>query len=195
LPYGPFAVLAEFASLDEVLRADDAWQVLPGVVDLVPAARTVLVVHEPGFDRSLLSPPTGGGDPTPRRTGQASVVIPVSYDGPDLADVAQATGLAIDEVISAHLAAEYRVAFCGFMPGFSYLVGLDARLYVPRRRTPRTRVAAGAVGIADEFTGVYPRDSPGGWHVLGATTLPMWDEERDPAATLPPGTTVRFVRA
>jgi KipI family sensor histidine kinase inhibitor len=194
LPYGPRAVLAEFESLDEVLAADAAWEGLDGVVDLVPAARTVLVVHEAGFDRASLVPPARGGPAVGRSGFRAAVVVPVRYDGADLAEVARAAGMTIDAVIASHLATEYRVAFCGFMPGFSYLIGLDVRLHLPRRATPRTRVPAGAVAIAGEFTGVYPRKSPGGWHLLGTTSLPMWDEASDPAAALPPGATVRFVR-
>jgi KipI family sensor histidine kinase inhibitor len=194
LPYGPRAVLAEFETLDDVLRADAAWQGLPGVVELVPAARTVLVVHDGGLDHALLvQPPHGASVDTP--TAVEPVCVPVRYDGADLAEVAHATGLTVEDVVDLHAATTYRVAFCGFMPGFSYLVGLDARLRVPRRATPRTRVPAGSVALADEFTGVYPRESPGGWHLLGSTTLPMWDERRSPAATLPPGALVRFVRA
>jgi KipI family sensor histidine kinase inhibitor len=194
LPYGPRAVLAEFESLDEVLAADAAWEGLDGVVDLVPAARTVLVVHDAGFDRASLVPPPDGGWAERPSARRAAAVIPVRYDGADLDDVARAAGISIEAVIAAHVATEYRVAFCGFMPGFSYMIGLDARLHLPRRATPRTRVPAGAVAIAGEFTGVYPQESPGGWHLLGSTSLPMWDEANDPAATLPPGTTVRFVR-
>ncbi len=193
LPCGPRAVLAEFASLDDVLLADSAWQVLPGVVELVPAARTVLVVHDDGFDRTLLVPPATGAAAGVHLMGEP-VLVPVRYDGEDLAEVALATGLTVHDVVELHTATTYRVAFCGFMPGFSYLVGLDRRLHLPRRSTPRTRVHAGSVAIADEFTGVYPRESPGGWHLLGTTVLPMWDEHRTPAATLAPGALVRFVR-
>jgi KipI family sensor histidine kinase inhibitor len=191
-------VLVEFGSLDDVLVADAAWQGMPGVVELVPAARTVLVVHDDGFDRTLLVPPTPDAEAAAAAAVSVAaelVVVPVRYDGEDLADVASATGLTVDDVVELHTAATYRVAFCGFMPGFSYLVGLDDRLRLPRRPTPRTRVPAGSVAIADEFAGVYPQESPGGWHLLGTTTLPMWDDERSPAATLPPGALVRFVRA
>jgi KipI family sensor histidine kinase inhibitor len=161
---------------------------LPGVVDLVPAARTVLVRHEPDFDVSLLS------DVTPAHatvTGD-SVTIPVRYDGADLTDVAKATGLSEDEVVTVHTGPEYTVAFTGFAPGFGYLTGLDDRLRLPRRDSPRTRVPAGAVAVAGEFTGVYPRPSPGGWHLLGHTTAALWDPTREPPALLRPGTTVRF---
>ena len=197
LPYGPRAVLVEFGSLDDVLVADAAWQDMPGVVELVPAARTLLVVHDDGFDLTMLVPPTPDAAAAVSVAAELAAlrVVPVRYDGEDLADVASATGLTVDEVVELHTAATYRVAFCGFMPGFSYLVGLDDRLRLPRRPTPRERVPAGSVAIADEFTGVYPQQSPGGWHLLGTTTLPMWDDERTPAATLPPGALVRFARA
>jgi KipI family sensor histidine kinase inhibitor len=166
---------------------------LPGVVDLVPAARTLLVRYRSTVDFgvmvSLLSdvtpvePAALGGDP---------VTIPVRYDGADLAHVAEATGLSEDEVVSVHTGAEYTVAFTGFAPGFGYLTGLDERLRLPRRDSPRTRVPAGAVAVAGEFTGVYPRPSPGGWHLLGSTTATLWDPSRENPALLRPGTTVRF---
>jgi biotin-dependent carboxylase-like uncharacterized protein len=120
------------------------------------------------------------------------VTIPVRYDGADLADVAKATGLSEDEVVSVHTGPNYTVAFTGFAPGFGYLTGLDERLRLPRRDTPRTRVPAGAVAVAGEFTGVYPRPSPGGWHLLGSTTAPLWDPSREAPALLRPGMTVRF---
>jgi KipI family sensor histidine kinase inhibitor len=120
------------------------------------------------------------------------VEIPVIYDGADLAEVAEITGLSMAEVIDRHRRASYRVAFTGFAPGFGYLSGGDPALVVPRRSTPRTRVQAGAVGLAGEFTGVYPRPGPGGWQIIGRTELVMWDLERVPAALLRPGVKVRF---
>lgn len=191
LPYGPRAVLAEFDRLEQVMSAASAWRAaaLPGVIDIVPAARTVLVQHDGTLDVAWLQPPDDHAT-LPEGT---LVHVPVRYDGEDLADVAYSCGLSIDEVIARHRDAEYRVAFCGFMPGFSYLVGLDERLVLPRRTTPRTRVPAGAVAIASTFTAVYPAVSPGGWHLLGTTDLAMWDATRDVPATLPPGTRVRFV--
>jgi 5-oxoprolinase (ATP-hydrolysing) subunit B len=119
--------------------------------------------------------------------------IPVHYDGEDLQVVAQALSLSIDEVVTLHAAGEYVVAFVGFLPGFAYLDGLDGRLHVPRRTHPRTRVPAGSVAIAGAQSGVYPFDSPGGWHIVGRTELVMFDPSRDPAALLQPGDAVRFV--
>lgn len=165
----------------------------PGVVDLVPAARTLLVRMESFVDLRELaallatlspaSPTERSGDP---------VTIPVRYDGADLAAVARLTSLSEDEVVSVHTGPEYVVGFTGFAPGFGYLTGLDERLRLPRRETPRTRVPAGAVAVAGEYTGVYPRPSPGGWHLLGSTTVTLWDPDRETPALLRPGSRVRF---
>jgi KipI family sensor histidine kinase inhibitor len=189
-------VLVELASTAEVRAAYGrlvglrAAGELPGVVDLVPAARTVLVEGDPRPDLERLLAGLAAADAAP--TGPV-VEIPVAYDGPDLAAVAELTGLGEAEVVRRHAAADYTVAFCGFAPGFGYLTGLPAELQVPRRATPRTAVDAGAVGIAGEFAGVYPRRSPGGWQLLGRTDAVLWDTGRDPPALLTPGTRVRFV--
>lgn len=166
---------------------------LPGVVDLVPAARTLLVRYESDVDFELMV--SRLSDVTPASAAVAAgepVTIPVRYDGEDLADVAATTGLSEDEVVTIHSGADYTVAFTGFAPGFGYLTGLDDRLRLPRRESPRTRVPAGAVAVAGEYTGVYPRPSPGGWHLLGHTTAPLWAPSRTPPALLRPGTRVRF---
>ncbi|GAB1509649.1 5-oxoprolinase subunit PxpB [Actinophytocola sp. KF-1] len=166
---------------------------LPGVVDLVPAARTLLVRYESDVDFGLMV--SRLSDVTPASAAVAAgdpVTIPVRYDGADLADVAAATGLSEDEVVSIHSGTEYTVAFTGFAPGFGYLTGLDDRLRLPRRESPRTRVPAGAVAVAGEYTGVYPRPSPGGWHLLGHTTAALWDPSRETPALLRPGVRVRF---
>lgn len=197
LPVGWGAVLVELASTAEVraahrrldgARADGR---LPGVVELVPAARTVLVTGDRLPDLGpLLADLEETAEP-----GGPEVEIPVAYDGPDLADIAGLAGLPEEEVVRRHSAAAYTVAFCGFAPGFAYLTGLPAELQVPRRATPRTAVEAGAVGIAGEFAGVYPRRSPGGWQLLGRTGAVLWDADRDPPALLAPGTRVRFTPA
>lgn len=191
LPYGPRAVLAEFSTLAEVMAASSAWRQagLAGVIDVVPAARTVLVMHDGSLDSRLLVPVTP--QPSAAPTGP-EVTVDVTYDGADLAAVAAECGLPANEVIALHAGAVYTVAFCGFMPGFSYLIGLPTMLHLPRRSTPRTRVPRGSVAIAAEFTGVYPQESPGGWHLLGRTDAVLWDDAREPAALLPPGATVRF---
>ena len=191
LPYGPRAVLAEFGTIDEVMASSAAWRTarLAGVIDIVPAARTVLVVHDGSLDTALLVPAVAL-EPLPPDV--AVITLDVDYDGEDLTDVAAACALQVDEVIALHTGVLYTAAFCGFMPGFTYLVGSPQALHLPRRATPRTRVPVGSVAVATEFTGVYPRESPGGWHLLGRTDAVLWDESRDPAALLPPGSTVRF---
>ena len=202
LPYGDRAVLFELPDLaavvavHRVLRAD-----LPaGVIDLVPAARTVLVRFEPRtvslarvaawLQEHAAAAAGTAPDPEP---ASVLVEIPVRYDGVDLADVAELTGLTVDEVVRRHAAATYTVAFCGFVPGFGYLAGGDPALRVSRLASPRTRIPAGSVAIADEYTGIYPRESPGGWRLIGRTGVRLWDLDRDPPALLTPGTRVRFV--
>ena len=121
-------------------------------------------------------------------------VLRVRYDGIDLESVALATGLTIEQVIVRHSARTYTVDLLGFVPGFAYLSELDPALQIPRRPQPRPRVAAGSVSIAAAQTGVYPLDTPGGWHIIGSTTTKMFDPARDPPALLAPGDTVRFER-
>lgn len=117
------------------------------------------------------------------------------YDGPDLDEVAGLWGTDRGGVVRVHTGTEFRVAFCGFSPGFGYLTGLPARLAVPRRDSPRPRVPAGAVGLAGEYSGVYPSPSPGGWQLIGHTELRLFDPDAEPPALLAPGTVVRFVAA
>ena len=191
------ALLVEVADVDEAIRGNLAWARIPGVVELVPAARTVLVRFDPAFVSAahlaemLRSWPVPDGAIASRD----EVEISVRYDGEDLAEVAGLLGVSAEEVVRRHLAAEWRVAFAGFAPGFGYIAGSDPLLDVPRRATPRTRVPAGAVGLAGRFTGVYPRESPGGWQLIGRTEAVLWDVDREPPALLVPGTRVRFVRA
>jgi KipI family sensor histidine kinase inhibitor len=195
---GNRAVLVELDDLDQVsrLHAVLSGRPLPGVRELVPAARTVPVHYDPTeTDHLRLAAAIGSlplaQDAPPSDAG--TVTVPVRYDGADLADVARQCGLTVAEVVARHTAPTYRVAFCGFSPGFAYLTGVDPVLRLPRRTTPRTRVPAGSLALADEFTGVYPSDSPGGWHLLGSTELTVWDPALDPPALLAPGTDVRFV--
>jgi KipI family sensor histidine kinase inhibitor len=195
LPYGPRAVLAEYDSLAEVMAVSDALRAaaLPGVDDVVPAARTVLVHHQK-VDRAALEKLLVPTSSTPQQAGPI-VEIPVVYDGVDLQDVATSTGMPIDEVIEVHSSVIYSAAFLGFTPGWAYLVGLPQRLHLPRRPTPRTAVPAGSVAIASEFSGVYPTTSPGGWNLLGHTTATMFDATRDKPALVVAGDRVRFVPA
>ncbi|HWJ08268.1 MAG TPA: allophanate hydrolase subunit 1 [Nocardioides sp.] len=204
LPYGDRGLLLELADTAAAvaaaasLRADPAVTAL--VADVVPGARTVLLVARPGvpLDRLRAIVPdekhrnpedSGAFDPG---LSQGELVIPVVYDGPDLDAVAALTGLSRDEVVAAHTGTPWQVAFGGFAPGFAYLVGGDPRLRVPRRDQPRTTVPAGSVGLAGEFSGVYPRASPGGWQLVGRTDVVLWDLDRDPPALLAAGLTVRF---
>ncbi|MCH9669530.1 MAG: allophanate hydrolase subunit 1 [Actinomycetia bacterium] len=198
LDYGDRALLLEFESMAEVLAWTDALRVaeLRGVVDIVPAAGTVLVkLAEPRYQaptRRQLSrvhpSPDAGLVPVER----ADILIDVTYDGADLDEVAELTGLTAEEVVAAHTGQPWRVAFSGFAPGFAYLVGGDERLTVPRRSDPRTKVPVGSVGLAGQFSGIYPRESPGGWQLIGRTTAPLWDVDRENPALLTPGRWVQF---
>jgi KipI family sensor histidine kinase inhibitor len=198
-PFGTEAVLVELADHRRVLDQYDALDHsrLPGVIDVVPARSTVLVTFDPG--RTSPGAVVGWIDGTPltsRVRGDGAVVeIEVVYDGADLAEVAETTGLTPAAVVAAHSGAVFSVAFCGFAPGFAYLTGLPPELHLPRRASPRTRVPAGAVAIADDFSAVYPRPSPGGWHLLGRTEACLWDLTRDVPGLLQPGDRVRFVES
>jgi KipI family sensor histidine kinase inhibitor len=200
LPAGDAAVLVELNSLDAAvsltrrLRAAE----LPDVVDLVPAARTLLVQTTDGADlsaigRTVRELASDLPDDAPTATGADALVIEVCYDGPDLPAVAEETGLDRAAVIRAHTETTWRAAFIGFAPGFAYLTGGDPRLRVPRRAESRTTVPAGSVALAGEFSAVYPRASPGGWQLIGTTDTVLWDTEADPPALLQPGRWVRFV--
>jgi KipI family sensor histidine kinase inhibitor len=195
LPYGDRAILVEVADLASVAAVRAALETtpLPGQCDLVPAARTVLVV----LDRRptdldvtalrLLSPDAPSVDAEAR-----TVELPVVFDGPDLDEVAQLVGRPVAALVAALAGLRLTVAFGGFAPGFGYLTGLPEELHVPRRSTPRTRVPAGSVGLAGEFAGAYPQASPGGWQLVGRTDAVLFDVDRDPPALLTPGTRVRF---
>jgi KipI family sensor histidine kinase inhibitor len=198
LPVGEHALLVELDSGEEAeaLHAEllrrRAAGALPGVGEIVPAARTVLLdgLAEPRRFAERLS---GWPVPPLRPDAAEAVEIPVRYDGLDLAEVAALWGVTEESVVRIHSGAEFRVAFCGFAPGFGYLTGLPERYAVPRRATPRTAVPAGSVGLAGPYTGVYPRSSPGGWQLIGTTDAVLWDQDRESAALLAPGTRVRFV--
>ena len=173
---------------------------LPGVVDIVPAYSSLAVVFdEPTVESRdalaervyALALGSGTGRGVPRRT----VEIPVTYGGdhgPDLAELATRLALDADEIVRRHTAADYVVGMLGFLPGFPYLIGLDATLASPRRATPRTRVPAGSVGIGGAQTGIYPIESPGGWQLIGRTSAVLFDARRDPAVLLEPGDCLRF---
>jgi KipI family sensor histidine kinase inhibitor len=195
LPCGPDAFLIEVSDVPgayaAVTAALDA--AAATAVDVVPAARTVLVDGLDGLTAEDLVAAVEAASGA-RETRQGEVVdVPTVYDGEDLDEVARHWDMTRDEVVSTHTGLDLVVAFCGFAPGFAYLAGLPDRLHVPRRDSPRSRVPAGSVGVAGEFCGVYPRASPGGWLLLGRTEMVLWDTDADPPATLSPGTRVRFV--
>lgn len=214
LPMGDAGVLLEVADSASVLALHQAlrehldepasagnphpWA---DVIDLVPAARTVLLHTVEDADLGALAQAAialAASLSDPERTEEAQtgacVEMAVIYDGEDLDDVAAATGLSRDEIIAAHTGSTWRVDFFGFAPGFAYLSGGDARLNVARRSQPRTSVPAGSVGLAGEFSAVYPRASPGGWQLIGRTAAALWDESADPPSLLQPGSLVRFVQ-
>jgi len=165
---------------------------LADVVEIVPAATTVLLRHGAAADVAALSRALTTTEPLPSTAGAGEAVIDVVYDGDDLHDVADLVGLSPEAVVALHQAPSYEVAFCGFAPGFAYLRGLDPRLVVPRLAAPRIRVPAGSVAVADVWSAVYPRESPGGWRLLGRTDAMLWDSGRAEPALLAPGTRVRF---
>ena len=195
LAYGDRALLVELADTAGVasLAAGLERSPLPGQREVVPAARTVLV----RLDRRPAETDTVllrrlAGTPGPPSPDVLPVELPVVFDGPDLAEVAELTGRAVPELVTALLAVEFTVAFSGFAPGFGYLTGLPEELHVPRRSTPRTRVPAGSVGLAGPYAGAYPRASPGGWQLVGRTDAVLFDVERAEPALLRPGGRVRF---
>jgi KipI family sensor histidine kinase inhibitor len=189
--------LPTMQSVDRRIRTAARAGELPPLLDQVPAARTVLVIPRRPADLTRLHETLQTLCSTPHPEGPTGadgpvVTLDVHYDGPDLAEVAALTGLSRAEVVRAHTASIWQVAFCGFSPGFGYLDGGDPRLRVPRLETPRTAVPAGSVGLAGEFSAVYPRGSPGGWRLIGRTDVEVWNVDRTPPALLQPGTRVRF---
>lgn len=199
LPSGSTAVLVEVDDLDAVLALYAALQATPpaGVVDIVPAARTVLLITDPAITslndvaRAVRSRSLDDRQQPDREL----IELPVTYDGADLDDVGRQLGCDTGEVVRRHTEQQWTVAFCGFAPGFGYLVSDDGGWDVSRRSSPRTKVPAGAVALAGEFTGVYPRESPGGWQIIGRTQVSVFDLCRDPPALFRPGTRVRFAEA
>lgn len=166
------------------------------IADLVPGARSLLVLLRPGSE-----PPDDlhvvlETNPEPAPSGGAPVhEIPVRYGGQDLATVAETTGLSPTQVADLHSEPLYTVGFVGFSPGFAYLIGLPEALHTPRLATPRQKVPAGSVGIGGAFTGIYPRATPGGWNLIGNTDVELFDPARDDPALLKPGDRVRFIQA
>jgi KipI family sensor histidine kinase inhibitor len=196
---GARALLVELGDVEEVW----AWHAalvagredgrLPAVEEIVPGACTVLldgVESPPALAAELATWDVVGGEPS---APGPLVEIPTVYDGEDLPWVAARWGLDVEDAVAEHSGTQLRAAFCGFAPGFAYLVGLPTSRHLPRRATPRPRVPAGAVAVAGEYTAVYPAASPGGWHLIGRTDAVLWDPGRPEPALIPPGARVRFV--
>jgi KipI family sensor histidine kinase inhibitor len=196
LPVGSDSFMVELADLDMTLTLLDRMRAAPaeGVVEIIPAARTLMVRFDPLLtDRARLSAHIRRFDLSQRSTREGDLFeIPVTYDGEDLADVAEILGWTVEEVVRRHTAATYTVAFTGFAPGFAYMTSDDPAFDVPRRKSPRVRIPAGSVALGGKFGGIYPSDSPGGWQLLGKTPLKMWDTGRTRAALLAPGDRVHF---
>ena len=196
-PAGDRAALVDVGSTARAaaLAAACVADPLPGQVDAVCGAASVMLVVDRPFETAALGRHLDALVATAGAAAPASAqehVVEVVYDGEDLDEVAEITGLGRDGVVAAHTGAPWSVGFGGFAPGFAYLVGGDPRLEVPRRSASRPRVPAGAVGLAGEHSGVYPRASPGGWQLIGRTAARLWDASRTPAALLAPGDTLRF---
>ncbi|MCS4511796.1 5-oxoprolinase subunit B/C family protein [Xylophilus ampelinus] len=198
LPVNHGALLVELDDLEQTLALLASLEADPiaGVEELVPAARTLLVSFRPAAcTMESLVQAIAGRDVTARAVRDGTLVrIPVHYDGEDIAEVAALMGIAPEELVRRHTGSVYSVAFTGFAPGFAYLTGGDPSFDdMPRRKTPRTRIPAGAVGLAGSFSGVYPQASPGGWQIIGTTPIAMWDIARAVPALLQPGFRVQFV--
>ncbi len=193
---GTRAVLVELSDLDSVLALAALLQAnpLPGQVDVLAAASTLFIKADSGINAQLIARAVPGLELGSAPANAGSLVeIPVHYDGEDLAEVAELTGLSIEGVINAHSQQLWRAAFGGFAPGFAYLLGENQLLNVPRRATPRTVVPSGAVALAGDYSAVYPRQSPGGWQLIGHTDSVLWDLERPKPALVRPQDRVRFV--
>lgn len=198
-PVGESALIVDLDSLDAVLELHAALARPPhAVTDVVPAAKTVLVA----FDAAATTADAverwvrgAAATPPPDPADAPSVRVPIRYDGADVASAATAAECSPEALVAEHLAADWRVAFTGFAPGFGYLVAADWPHRIPRLASPRTRVPAGAVGLADGFCGAYPRSTPGGWQLIGTTDVVLFDPAREHPALLAPGARVRFEAA
>lgn len=193
--FGSTGLLVELDDMRDVLALNATLQAhaLPGQREVVAAAQTVLLTMDSpsSLEHALKLLPRLDLAAHPGGTGRL-LHIEVSYDGADLATIAQLTGLSIEAVVNAHTAQEWTAAFCGFAPGFAYLLGENQLLNVPRRSTPRTVVPTGSLALAGEYSAIYPGESPGGWQLLGHTDCAMWDLRRDDPALIHPQDKIRF---
>lgn len=204
MPASDTALLVE---LDDLARTMALYRVLQaqpiaGVQELVPAARTLLVHYRPAaispaaliralHESNAVAERLAQGDTTPGHL----VEVPVRYTGEDIPEVAELLGISVSEVIARHTGQPWQAAFAGFAPGFVYLAGGHSSFQLPRRTSPRTKVPAGSVALAGDFSAVYPSDSPGGWQLIGVTDTPMWDLQRAEPAYIQPGFRVQFIDA
>lgn len=196
LPCGPDAVLIEFPDGDEMLAFCNglAAAPLPEVQEVVPAARTVLLRGTSPSVMDRLIRAARAVSPVPTQTESSrELSIDVHYGGEDLAEAARHLGMSPEALVARHTELVWTVAFCGFAPGFAYMTCPEAGWSMPRRSSPRTRVPAGAIALAGEYTGCYPTPSPGGWQLIGHTEVTLWDTGAEPPALLTPQTRVRFV--
>jgi 5-oxoprolinase (ATP-hydrolysing) subunit B len=193
-PFGESAFLAEVDGPEDAqgLRRALAAEPIEGVTGLVPGRASLLVEFDAlAADAASLEARLASRTPLPETVGRERL-IPVVYDGPDLAEVAELVGLSTSAVVEAHASAEHRVLFGGFAPGFAYVGGLPESWRIPRLATPRTQTPAGSVAVADGMTGIYPAELPGGWRVIGRTPVTLFDPRREPPVYLEPGDRVRF---
>ena len=195
---GSHDLLVDLATLDDVLALNAALESTPlaGQKDILAAALTVLIKFDTAphaLKAAQLLPSLELGQAT-AKSGKL-VEVPVHYNGEDLAAVAELTGMSVEAVITAHTTQRWTAAFGGFAPGFAYLRSENNLLNVPRRSTPRTKVPALSVALAGEYSAVYPRQSPGGWRLIGHTDVPMWDLERENPALIRPQDSVQFTVA
>ncbi|WP_207003420.1 5-oxoprolinase subunit PxpB [Trinickia mobilis] len=206
-PFGDTALVCETpppATLDcqrRIWAAAEAARRWPHVLEVVPGMNNLTIVFDPlAADSETLAAELAAAmerEPDAAVAGR-EVEVPVQYGGefgPDLLAVAEHTGLTPDEVVERHAAGDYVVFFLGFQPGFAYLGGLADALHTPRRAAPRLEVPAGSVGIGGAQTGIYPAAAPGGWQLIGRTSLPLFDPARTPPTLLQPGDRVRFTVA
>lgn len=204
-PCGEQAVIVDITEADSPLRAVlqlrrlvESWN-LDGIVDLVPASQTLLIM----LDTTRLTPKDVAKrlascdlSEAPDNVGETAtcIEVPVRYDGPDLSSLAATLDCSAEELVRRHTSTEWTAAFGGFAPGFIYLVAENPLPPIPRLDSPRPSIPAGSVGLAGEFSGVYPQSSPGGWQLIGSTEAQMWAPERtDRPALITPGDRVRFV--
>jgi KipI family sensor histidine kinase inhibitor len=205
LPLGENALIVRLSHVLDAAVNDEARALavalesacLPGITDVVPANSSVGIYfsHDtnPESVRLAVENILKSAEAAVRTEQSPLHNIPVLYNGPDIEDVAARTGMTVGQIIEIHSGREYRVFAVGFAPGFGYLGEVDERISIPRRSVPRTRVPAGSVAIANRQTAIYPLETPGGWNIIGSTSVAVFDRDRSPAALFQVGDRVRFI--